>query len=142
MLPGKSFATVILFLIPLISWGQLDTQMDSSGYVLKMNNTINLRFDLDNDLRTFEVEDQNQNYSVQPNTDLRMAIAYNYRSLSFRVGFSPKFLSGNDEENKGKTNVFKFALDIFMNDFLQNFEYNRVKGFYVKGFELSSSQYR
>ena len=128
---------LIFLLLPFCVWGQLDEEMDSSGFVLKMNNTINLRFDLDNDLRTFEVDAQDQEYSVQPNTDLRTSIAYNYRSLSFRIGFSPKFLSGDDVENKGKTKVFKFSLDIFMNDFLQNFEYNRVKGYYVKGFDLS-----
>jgi hypothetical protein len=66
-----------------------------------------------------------------------MAIAYNYRFLTFKIGFSPKFLAAGDSEQKGKTSVFRLTLDMFIKDIFQTFDYNRVKGYYVDGLDAS-----
>ncbi len=124
-----------ILLTPLSLAGQLETQMGAGGYIEKMNNTLNLRFDLDNDIRSFEFDTSEDTYLILPNTRMRMAVAYNYRFISLRVAFSPKFLAAGDSENKGKTTVFKLALDMFPKDIYQNLEYNRVKGYYVDGIE-------
>ena len=87
------FQVLLFLLAPLWVFGQLDTEIDSKGYFVKMNNTLNLRFDLDNDVRSFEFDSGEQKYSILPNTNLRMAIAYNYRFITLKVGFSPKFLA-------------------------------------------------
>ena len=126
---------LMLLLLPLCSFGQLDTVMHSEGYYVKMNNTLNLRFDLDNDVRSFEFDSGNLSYSVLPNTNLRMAIAYNYRFLTFKVGFSPKFLAAGDTGEKGKTSVFRLSLDMFIKDFYQSFDYDQTKGYYIDGIE-------
>jgi hypothetical protein len=109
--------------------------MGTSGFIEKMNNTLNLRFDLDNDIRSFEFNASEETYLILPNTRMRMAVYYNYRFLSLRVAFSPKFLAAGDSQEKGKTSVFKIALDMFPKDFYQNLEYNRVKGYYIDGIE-------
>ncbi len=127
--------TLLLFLIPLSIYGQLDTEMDSEGYFVKMNNTLNLRFDLDNDVRSFEFDVGDELYSILPNTNLRMAIAYNYRFLTFKVGFSPKFLAAGDTEDKGKTTVFRLTLDMFFKDIYQTFDYDQTKGYYIDGLD-------
>ncbi len=127
--------TLLLFLIPLSIYGQLDTEMDSEGYFVKMNNTLNLRFDLDNDVRSFEFDVGDELYSILPNTNLRMAIAYNYRFLTFKVGFSPKFLASGDTEDKGKTTVFRLTLDMFFKDIYQTFDYDQTKGYYIDGLD-------
>jgi len=69
----------ILLLSSVCAFGQLDTEMDSNGYFVKMNNTLNLRLDLDNDVRSFEFNATNDTYSLEPNANGRIAIAYNYR---------------------------------------------------------------
>lgn len=124
-----------IFLIPLSVFAQLETQMISGGYIEKMDNNLNLRFDLDNDVRAFEFNTSNDTYSILPNTRMRMAIAYNYRFISLRVGFSPEFLAAGDSKEKGDTKVFRLTLDMFINDIYQTLEYNRVKGYYVSGFD-------
>ena len=126
-----------ILMIPVSLFAQLESQIDYGGYIEKMNNTLNLRFDLDNDVRAYEFNTSNDTYSILPNTRLKMAIAYNYRFLSLRVGFSPKFLAAGDSQQKGKTSVFRLTLDMFIKDVYQTLEYNRVKGYYVSGFDSS-----
>ncbi len=128
---------VILLLSTVCAFGQLDTEMDSNGYFVKMNNTLNLRLDLDNDVRSFEFNATNDTYSILPNTNGRIAIAYNYRFLTFKIGFSPKFLASGDSQEKGKTSVFRLTLDMFVKDFYQTFDYDQTKGYYIDGTEGS-----
>jgi len=129
------FITVFFIVLPAISMAQLQKDDTSNDFYTKMNNTLNFRLDLDNDLRTFEFQDENGTYSIKPNTNLRLALALNYRFISLKVGYSPDFLAGSDSELKGNTKVFKLSLDIFYRDLMQNFDYNRVKGYYVEDFE-------
>lgn len=128
------FLVFVLIMLPLISKAQLEED-SSNSYYIKMNNTLNLRLDLDNDVRSFEYEGVNDNYSIEPNTNLRMGVAFNYRFISLKIGFSPKFLQADDSELKGKTKIFKIALNIFYKDLYQNFDFNQVKGYYVNDFE-------
>ena len=130
-----NLSRILIFLVmPFLLYGQLDTAMTSTGHILKMNNTLNLRFDLDNDVRSFEFDTTDETYSILPNTRMRMAIAYNYRFITVKVGFSPEFLAAGDSAEKGKTSVFRLTLDMFYKDFYQTFDYNRIKGYYVDGF--------
>ena len=96
-----------------------------------MNNTLNLRLDLDNDVRSFEYRGILDNYFVEPNIKLRTAIALNYRFISLKIGYSPKFLAKDDYELKGKTKVFSMKFDIFISDWMQTLEYSNVKGYYT-----------
>jgi len=131
----KRFLFSFLLLLPFVSLAQLEEDFSSSSYFTKMNNTLNLRLDLDNDVRSFEYDGINDNYSIEPNTNLRLGIAINYRFISLKIGFSPKFLRADDADLKGNTKIFKLALNIFYKDFYQNFDFNKVKGYYVSNFE-------
>lgn len=129
------FLFIFLFMLPAISLAQLEEDYSSNSYFAKMNNTLNLRLDLDNDVRSFDYEGVDDDYSIEPNTNLRLGVAINYRFISLKIGFSPKFLQTDDTSLKGKTKIFKLALNIFYKDLLQNFDFNQVKGYYVTGFE-------
>ncbi len=124
---------IFLVILPSISMAQLEEDVSSNSYFTKMNNTLNLRLDLDNDVRSFEYKGIDDNYSIEPNTNLRLGVGINYRFISLKIGFSPKFLEADDSDLKGKTKIFRLALNIFYKDFLQNFDYNQVKGYYVTG---------
>ena len=127
------FLFIFLVILPVISLAQMQEDFTSNSYFTKMNNTLNLRLDLDNDVRSFEYEGVDENYSIEPNTNLRMGIAINYRFISLKIGFSPKFLEADDSNLKGSTKIFKLSLNIFFKDLMQNFDFNRVKGYYVTG---------
>lgn len=127
------FLFIFLVILPVISLAQMQEDFTSNSYFTKMNNTLNLRLDLDNDVRSFEYEGIDENYSIEPNTNLRMGIAINYRFISLKIGFSPKFLEADDSNLKGSTKIFKLSLNIFFKDLMQNFDFNKVKGYYVTG---------
>jgi len=124
---------LLALFMPVWAFGQLDTEVDNNGYFIKMNNTLNLRIDLDNDVRSFEFNSTENQYSILPNTNGRIALAYNYRFLTFKVGFSPKFLASGDSGEKGKTTVFRLTLDMFIKDIYQSFDYDQTKGYYIDG---------
>ena len=137
------FLFLILLMLPVIAKAQLEEDYSSNSYFAKMNNTLNLRLDLDNDVRSFEYDGIDEDYSIEPNTNLRLGVAINYRFISLKIGFSPKFLQADDSSLKGNTKIFKLGLNIFFKDFYQNFDFNQVKGYYVNDFEdplLSSLQ--
>jgi len=131
----KRFLFLFLCIWPLVATAQLEEDSSSNSYFTKMNNTLNLRLDLDNDVRSFEYEGVDDQYSIEPNTNLRLGVAVNYRFISLKIGFSPKFLEADDSALKGKTKIFKLALNIFYKDFYQNFDYNQVNGYYVSGID-------
>ncbi len=127
----KQIFTVIFSLFSFFGWAQLEEDT-SNSYFVKMNNTLNLRLDLDNDVRSFVYEGVRDNYSIEPNTNLRLAVAVNYRFISLKIGFSPKFLAAADSDLKGKTKIFRLSLNIFIKDIYQNFDFNQVKGYYIE----------
>ncbi len=107
------------------------SQKYSSDYIEKMNNTINVKFSLDNDIESFQYISNDEEYIINPNTNIRTTLHANYRFLSFKIGYSPRILSGHDEDNKGKTKVFKIQSDIYIKNFMQTFEYSKIKGYYA-----------
>ena len=59
-------------------------------------------------------------------------ISFDYKFISFSVGYIPKFLPGNnDDELKGKTKGFGLNLNLIFDHWLQGFKYSTVKGFYL-----------
>lgn len=100
-------------------------------YIERMNNKLNLKFELDNDVESYEYGDKNSGYTIQPNTNYRNTISANYRFITFKIGYSPRYLSDRNKDVKGKTQTFKFQSDIYIRNWMQTFEYSRVSGFYV-----------
>ena len=84
------------------------------------------KFEIDNDLRSFDYTGEELSYQITPNTSLRTSIAFNYRFISFKIGYSPKFLTQGVEDEKGKTKVFKIQTDLFFNHWMQSLEYSKV----------------
>ncbi len=128
----KKAIIIFVFSIPIFSFSQVGGSNNSIEYFDSMRDKLNLKLEFDNDLETFEFNDQIIKYSVKPNTSLRTVLGFNYRFLGFKIGYSPKFLAPEDFEKKGRTKVFKISTDIFIRRWVQSFEYSDVKGYYVE----------
>lgn len=125
--------TFILFInLSLISYSQDSISDMNNAYFETMQNKLNLKIELDNDIESFEFNSNNSNYSIKPNTKLRLAIALNHKFLNLKIGFSPKFLANDESSKKGSTEVFKFGMDIFIKKWIQTFEMSNVKGYYIQ----------
>ena len=133
----KKVPLIIVFL-SVFSFAQNLTG-DDFGYIETMQNKLNLKFELDNDVESFKYDDEIISYTVKPNTHLRTSIAANYRFLTLRIGYSPKFLESDDSALKGNTKVFKLNLSLFIKNWMQTFSYNSTKGYYIDDY-LDTSQ--
>lgn len=133
----KKVPLIIVFL-SVFSFAQNLTD-DDFGYIETMQNKLNLKFELDNDVESFKYDDEIISYTVKPNTHLRTSIAANYRFLTLRIGYSPKFLESDDSSLKGNTKVFKLNLSLFIKNWMQTFSYNSTKGYYIDDY-LDTSQ--
>jgi hypothetical protein len=69
---------------------------------------------------------------LRPNISLSNKLSFSYRFISFGIGFTPKFIPGNnDDDMQGKTKAFTFGFSINTDHFMQDLQLGRVKGFYL-----------
>lgn len=128
----KRAIVIFTLIIPVFCYSQVKDSNDNTIYYESMRNKLNVKFELDNDIESFEYNDNLTKYSIKPNTAVRTVFGFNYRFLGFKLGFSPKFLAPEDFDEKGETKVFKLSFDMFIKNWIQTFEYSDVKGYYVE----------
>jgi len=126
----KQFA-IIFFLFPLFVFSQSNSSFRDLGFIEPMTDKLNVKFEIDNDIESFDFDDEITSYSIKPNTNLRTSISLNHEFLTLRIGYSPKFLEADDSSLKGNTKVFKINIDVFLNNWMQSFEYSQIKGYYI-----------
>ncbi|MCK4562559.1 MAG: DUF4421 family protein, partial [Flavobacteriaceae bacterium] len=118
-------------LLPVVSFSQNNANFNESSYYETMQNKLNVKFEIDNDIESYEFDDGITSYNIKPNSSLRTSISANTRFLTIRIGYSPNFLADEDTDEKGETKVFKLNLDIFMKNWMQTFGFSSVTGYYV-----------
>lgn len=118
-------------LLPFVIYSQSNSRFDQSSYFETMQDRLNVKFEIDNDIESFEFDDGITKFNIKPNSSLRTSISANTRFLTIRIGYSPNFLANKNADQKGKTKVFKTNLDIFMNNWMQTFSFSSVKGYYI-----------
>ena len=123
---------ILLIISPLLCFSQENISFSDATYFETMRTKLNLKIGLDNDIETFEFDDDDSKYSVRPNTDLRMTIGINHKFLNLKFGFSPKFLASDESSKKGSTKVFKLAFTIFIKNWIQGFDYSNIGGYYIE----------
>ena len=133
----KKISLLIVF-FAVSTYAQDSTSVYHNRYIETMKNKLNLKFELDNDIQSFRFDDEIISYTIKPNTGLRTSISANYRFLTLRVGYSPKFLESHDSGLRGDTKIFKINMSLFMKNWMQNLEYNSTKGYYIDDYKDTS----
>ncbi len=103
----------------------------NSEYIETVKETLNIKLDIDNDIQSFDYETEKISYSISPNLYARTNLSFNYRFINFKIGYSPRFLSPDDSDKKGKTKILKFQTDIFIKNWVQTLEFSKIRGYYV-----------
>lgn len=119
---------------PFVVNAQLDTTRFTreNGWIEGMNNFVTIKLSLSADIETFSVDSNGEDFDLYPNTSTLAKLHFNYRFLSFNVGFAPSFLPGNGDENlKGKTESLGFAAGLNFPHWFHQLTFSRVKGFYL-----------
>ena len=99
-------------------------------YIAKMDTIISLKLNVNSEYERFTVSVNNDYYDIRPNISISSKISINYRFISFGIGFTPKFIPGNnDNDLKGETKAFSIGANISTNHILQELQAYMSKGF-------------
>lgn len=102
-------------------------------YFDTLQKKISIRANFSSDIKSYQVKNTNSSLILTPNNEYRTAINIDYRFFGITLGFSPKFLAGNnDEDLKGKTELSSIGFQFYFNKWLQRISYERIKGFFVQ----------
>jgi len=130
----KSISLVfILLATSMVTVAQINDSISSSdSYIEKYDNSLSLKLNVNTNIEIFEVFSNADNYIIFPNNKLNTKLSINYRFIAFSLGFSPKFLPGNDDDDrKGTSKISSLGFDFNFKHWIQNVSYNRIKGFYL-----------
>ncbi len=128
---------IILLFFPAVLFSQeTESSLDSipkkieNQFIEDHTNQLNIKLELSNDIQTFKIPFENNTVKIEPNLGLRYAVVLSYKFLSVRIGIRSKATEESREE-KGKSDSFRIKFHLLFEKWSHNFEYNRVKGYYV-----------
>ena len=108
---NKDSTSILSFTDKIIIKANIDTQTDS--YSIQSEN--------DSDLR------------LSANNQFRIVLSLDYEFIGASIGFSPKFLPGNnDNDLKGESTYEDYSFRFFLGSWTQEFQYKKVQSFYVQ----------
>ena len=125
----KNIVGVLLMIWSLMVCGQ------DGEYIQDFSHKINVKAGLDTNIFSYKVSNSSQgtSYELKPNESVRTTASFQHRFLGLTIGFSPNFFNGNkDNALKGDTDINSIRLRLFIKRFIQEFEYYKIRGFYVE----------
>lgn len=134
---NKLMACLVLLLNSMALFGQADSLMSAGKiaaikYIEKADTLISVKLNINNEFEYFKQQGDNFLYDIRPNISLSSKLSFSYRYISFGIGFTPKFIPGNnDNEEQGKTKAVAFGLAINASHLIQELKAGRIEGFYL-----------
>ncbi|WP_163323137.1 DUF4421 family protein [Draconibacterium mangrovi] len=121
----------ILFLNSYAQKVESKTTTEKNAFIEKHNQQLAIKLSLTNNTEFFQIYQQNQRYTIKPNTSIKTNLILSYRALLFGIGYSPRFIPGNDDEQqKGRSKIFWTGTNVNLRHWTQHLEYTKIKGFY------------
>jgi hypothetical protein len=101
-------------------------------YIEKFDTIISIKLNVNTEFDEFEQKGDNFHWDLRPNISLSTKLSFSYRYISFGIGFKPKFIPGNnDNDMQGKTKALGFGLNILTIHWMQELQFAYVSGFYI-----------
>lgn len=111
---------------------KLITRDTTSTNIIKLDTLIAIKFEINNDVKFFDLESRGTHYDIRPNNKTALKLAASYRDITFSLQFSPPFLANNnDSDLKGKTRNFNFSLAFNRPDWIHDINFFRTKGYFL-----------
>lgn len=133
----KTYVFILLSVYPIVGFSQVISEISasyekSSGYIDKVDTIISVKLNVNSEYEQFEVHGSNFYYDIRPNISLSTKISFSYRFISVGIGFKPRFIPGNnDNDMQGKTSTLSFGLNILTSHWMQALQFGYVNGFYL-----------
>mgnify|MGYP000918688844 FL=1 len=116
------------------SFSQNSTTLDSTS-ILSYGDKLVVKLNIDTQSNTYLINDKlaNTNLVVTPNNSLRFSLSLDYEFIGVSIGFSPKFLPGNDDDDvKGKSSFTDYGFRFFLGNWTQELIYSNIQGYYIE----------
>ena len=123
------------------SINQTDTDSISTlnPYIEDHTNRLNINMIVSNNQLKYVFPYNDKAASVKTNLSLSYGFRFSYKAFSVRLRYRPK-LSASDQENKGKTDHFRFGFDILLDKWAHFYEYDYRRGYYIDNTEFITGQ--
>jgi len=110
-----------------------DQREDSifNEYIIDHKKRFNVKLEVGNDITTYNVVNEDINFDLKPNLNLRYAVIFSYKFLSIRIGIRPN-ISEEEVEKKGGSDTFNLRLQLLFDNWNHVLQYTIDKGYYVE----------
>ncbi|RXG15019.1 putative protein DUF4421 [Leeuwenhoekiella aestuarii] len=135
----KSLQTlkILLFLaVPASFYAQ---DLETLPKIISYTDQVQVKVHVDSYLENYFIsgEGMDEELKLATNNDLRLTGLFDYKIFSFSYSFTPGFLPGNDDNaERGDSQYQDFTVRLFPGQFVQEFKYQRLKGFYVENTDV------
>ena len=133
------FIPVVLFAQETIQTVATDETVESvesipdslqNEYIIDHKKQFNVKLEVSNDVSSFDVFNDDIEFNLKPNLNLRYAVVLSYKFLSVRLGLRPK-ISEEQKEEKGESDTFRLRFKLLFDKWNYAFEFNQDEGYYV-----------
>lgn len=113
--------------------GQNKRNKDSTS-IISYTDKIIIKANLDTQTDSYSVASENGlDYRLSANNQYRLVLSLDYEFIGASIGFSPKFLPGNDDTDlKGESSYEDYSFRFFLGNWTQELQYKKVQNFYVE----------
>lgn len=104
------------------------TKDADSTTLMSFTDKVSIKFHLDTEIDSYKVTtDNNPDLLLNTNNQYKFVISVDYDFFGASIGFSPKFIPGNnDNDLKGKSSVSDYSFRFFPGKWIQKIQYKRL----------------
>lgn len=116
-----------------------DSLNSNPPQIINYDEFFSARLSFSDNFNSFKLKDKTGNYDllISPNQQLNTTLSLAYRFLEIDLGYTPKFIRFNkDDDIRGKTKFFNLGTRFYLGQFMQNVQYRQTKGFYAEELEF------
>ena len=100
--------------------------------VTKLDTLMTIKLSVNSEDEHFTVTGNDFFYDIRPNVSYLSRVNFNYKFISFRVGYIPKIFPANrDNDTEGRTKLFSLEFNMFAKHWNQELQYLKVRGFFL-----------
>lgn len=128
-------STYLVSLLAISNTFTQDMATSNPGSTLSYVDKIILKLNLLTQTDTYRVNGPSNDVPLEiaPNSNLKIDLSLDYEFIGLSIGFSPKILPGNDDDNlKGESSFTDYGFRFFIKNWTQELRYRKVQGFYVE----------
>ncbi|GLU45226.1 hypothetical protein [Allomuricauda sp. NBRC 101325] len=109
-----------IILLILVSSEHCYGQQDD-GQTISYVDKLAYGIDFSSDFSEFLVHNNDMDFHLITNNDVKMTLRMNYKFLNLSYGFAAGFLPGNDDDDlKGESKFTEYKVNMFLGQFVQN----------------------